>query len=93
MPTRLVFQELTTDLDVVSVDLATAAVTPLIATQRSEQMPAWAAADAAMVYVTDRNGPPEIWLHTPGQPERPVVTARDLPARHDKVVHDPQPVS
>ena len=33
-----------------------------------------------MVYVTDRNGTFEIWLHKPGQPDRPLVTARDFPA-------------
>ena len=76
---KLVFVESATDRDVVSVDLATAAVTPLIATQRSEMMPAWASKEPALVYVTDRNGAPEIWLHKPGQQERPLVTARDFP--------------
>jgi Tol biopolymer transport system component len=76
---KLVFAEVAADSDIVSVDLATAAVTPLIATQRSEQMPAWASRDPALVYVTDRNGAPEIWLHKPGQQERPLVTARDFP--------------
>jgi Tol biopolymer transport system component len=77
--TQLVFLEQVTDRDIVSVDLATTAVTRLIATQRSEQMPHWAAREAAMVYLTDRNGGQEIWLHRPGQPDRPVVTANDFP--------------
>jgi Tol biopolymer transport system component len=76
---KLVFQEATTDFDLVSVDLAKAAVTPLITTQRSELMPAWASKESAMVYVTNRSGYSEIWLHRPGQPERPLVTARDFP--------------
>jgi Tol biopolymer transport system component len=76
--TKLVFAESTADLDVVSVDLANAAVTPDIATQRSEQMPGWASRQPALVYVTNRNGGPEIWLQTDGQPERPLVTARDF---------------
>ena len=76
---KLVFLEAATDYDVVSVDLATAAVTPLIATQRSEQMPVWASKESALVYVTDRSGGPEIWLHKPDQPDRPLVTARDFP--------------
>jgi Tol biopolymer transport system component len=33
-----------------------------------------------MVYVTDRNGALEIWLHRPGLPDRPVVTPNDFPA-------------
>jgi Tol biopolymer transport system component len=77
---RLAFLESTTDYDVVAVDLASAVLTPIIATERSEQQPAWAAHDAAMVYVTDRNGAPEIWWHKEGLADRPIVTARDFPA-------------
>jgi len=77
---RLVFQESARDYDVVSLDLASAAIAPLIATQRGEYQPAWGASkDAALVYVTDRSGAPEIWLHTPGQLDRPLVTPRDFP--------------
>jgi Tol biopolymer transport system component len=76
---RLVFRETDIDRDIVSVDLATAAVTPVIATQRREQMPAWATGESALVYVTDRNGEAEIWMRKPGQPDRPLVTARDFP--------------
>ena len=73
------FQQTATDRDIVSVDLATAVVTPVIATQRREQMPAWASRESALVYVTDRNGEMEIWMRKPGQPDRPLVTARDFP--------------
>jgi Tol biopolymer transport system component len=76
---RLVFLESETNRDIVSVELATAVVTSVIATQRGEQMPAWASRDSALVYVTDRNGAAEIWLHKPGQPDRPLVTPRDFP--------------
>ena len=76
---RLVFTEFTADFDVVTVDLRTAAVTVLIATGRAETMPAWAAGKEALVYVTDVNGAPEIWLREPSQPDRPLVTTRDFP--------------
>ena len=76
---RLVFLESATDFDIVWMNLATAVVAPLIATQRNEGQPAWAARESAMVYVTDRTGPPEIWLHKPGQLDRPLVSARDFP--------------
>ena len=62
------------------MDLASAAVTSLIATQRNEQQPSWAAREPALVYVTDRTGDVEIWLHKPGQPDRPLVTAADFPS-------------
>ena len=42
-------------------------------------MPAWAAKQQAFVYMTNRNGPYEIWLHKPGQQDHPVVTPRDFP--------------
>jgi Tol biopolymer transport system component len=63
------------------VDLATAVPRRLIATARNEMMPAWAAKQPAVVYVSDRNGPTEIWLHRPDTPDRPIVTARDFPER------------
>jgi serine/threonine protein kinase len=75
----LVFSETTGHFDVVSVDLEHARVRTLIATERNEMMSAWAAKQAALVYVTDRNGASEIWLHRPDSPERPVVTARQFP--------------
>ena len=77
--TRVSFAESTTDYDVLQVDLRTGDVSPLVATRRSEDMPAWAMSSAAMAYVTNRAGEPEIWLHQPGRPDRPVVTARDFP--------------
>jgi eukaryotic-like serine/threonine-protein kinase len=77
--TRLVFMETATNFDIISLDLASLAVTSVIATQRSEEMPAWAARDMSLVYVSDRNGGLEIWLHKPGQQDRPLVTSRDFP--------------
>jgi serine/threonine protein kinase/Tol biopolymer transport system component len=76
---KLVFVEATSDFDIVSMSLANAVVEPLIATKRSESEPAWAARESAMVYVTDRGGFPEIWLHRDGQLDRPLVLARDFP--------------
>ena len=76
---KLIFRESSGNLDVVSVDVATGTATTVIATERNENMPAWAAAEPVMVYVTDRNGPAEIWLRQAGQPDRPVVSGRDFP--------------
>jgi serine/threonine protein kinase/Tol biopolymer transport system component len=75
---KLIFEEWGSEADVVSMDLTTAAVTPLLATSRAEDMPAWAANGSALAYVTDRNGPSEIWLHKPGDIDRPLVTSRDF---------------
>jgi Tol biopolymer transport system component len=77
---RLIFREDTGSYDIVSVDLDTAAVHPLIATERDELMPSWATRKPLLAYVTNRNGPQEIWLHGAGDSDRPLVTARDFPA-------------
>ena len=77
---RLAFVESETDFDVVSVDLLTAALTPEIATLRSEEQASWAARAPRMAYLTDRNGVQEVWLHEPGQTDRPLVTPRDFPS-------------
>jgi len=75
---RAAFTEVTTDFDVLQVDVGTGEVSPLVATTRNEEMPAWAIHAPAMAYVTDRAGAPEIWLHEPGRPDRSIVTAHDL---------------
>jgi hypothetical protein len=77
--TRIVFTEIAPNLDIVTMNLHTAAVTPLIATNRIEEMPAWAAHGGGLVYVTRRNGESEIWLRE-GEGERALVTPRDFPA-------------
>ena len=76
---KLVFREGNGNYDLVSVDVATGTASTLLATDRNEAMPAWAAADNALVYVTDRNGPDEIWLRRGGDQDRPVVSPRDFP--------------
>ncbi len=71
---RIIFLDDIQSRDIVSIDIATAVVHRFIATERSEAMPAWAAHQPVLAYVTDRNGPSEIWLHGPGDAERPIVT-------------------
>jgi len=68
----------TSDYDVVSVSIQNAELQKLVATDRNEMMPAWAANQPRLVYVTDRNGPIEIWIHNPDG-DRPLVTAADFP--------------
>jgi Tol biopolymer transport system component len=72
---RVIFLDDIQSRDVVSIDIANATVHRFLATERSEAMPAWAAHQPVLAYVTDRNGPSEIWLHGPGDAERPLVSA------------------
>jgi Tol biopolymer transport system component len=76
---RIVFREDSGSYDIVAADLASAAIHPLIVTERDELMPAYAARKPLLAYVTNRNGPPEIWLHSTENGDRPLVTARDFP--------------
>jgi DNA-binding winged helix-turn-helix (wHTH) protein/Tol biopolymer transport system component len=74
---RLVLSDVRRKFDIVTLDVKTAAVTDLIATEteRAEIFPSWAAGTNALVYVTDRSGAWEVWLHQPPQLDRPLVTA------------------
>jgi Tol biopolymer transport system component len=76
---KLVFTEVTGSYDIISVDLEHATPQRLIATERSDTMPAWAANEHALVYVTDRSGPTEIWLRNHAG-DHPLVSPRDFPA-------------
>lgn len=78
-------EEVQRGFDIVSADIDTARVRSLIATERVETAPAWAARKPVMVYLTDRNGPQEIWLRREGEPDRPLVTAHDFPAGTTRV--------
>jgi len=78
---RLIFTQGSGSLDIVSLNLDSATPKPLIATERSESMPAWALNQPVLTYVTDRSGPSEIWLQGSDGVSRPLVTARDFPAQ------------
>jgi serine/threonine protein kinase len=78
---RLIFTQPSGSLDIVSLSLDSVTPQPLIATERSESMPAWAANQPILTYVTDRSGPAEIWLQGADGVSRPLVTARDFPAQ------------
>jgi Tol biopolymer transport system component len=76
---KIVFTEYGGNYDIASVNLETGKARRVMATERDESMPAWAAKQQRMVYVTTRNGPQEIWLQESTGRGRPVVTARDFP--------------
>jgi Tol biopolymer transport system component len=75
---KIVYAARTDDLDIVSVSLDGENIRKLITTERIESMPAWAAHSSRLVYVSERNGPPEIWLRGEDGTDRPIVTAADF---------------
>lgn len=76
---KIVFVEGGGNYDIAMVDLEKAKARRLMATDRDEYMPAWAARQQRMVYVTTRNGPQEIWIQGTTGKGRPLVTAKDFP--------------
>ena len=87
MVTSWSFAETNGNFDVVSVDLATGAATTLVATERNEVDAGVAAAEPAMVYVANRNGPDEIWFRRGSVPRSTDRDGTGLPRRHHAVVH------
>ena len=76
---KMIFTEVTGNYDIASVDLPAAAPHRMMSTERNQIMPSWAAKQPLLAYVTNRNGPYEIWLHSPPGPDRPLVMSSDFP--------------
>ncbi len=75
----ILYTQLNSQEDVISVSLADGTTTTLISTGHTEAVAAWSATQAKLVWATNRNGPFQIWMRTPDGSERPVVTAADFP--------------
>ncbi len=76
---RMVFVEYRLTLHIETMDVHTAAVSPLSATSLGAQMPAWSADGRWLTYQVDRNGEGEIWVRDKDKGDRPVVTEHDFP--------------
>src|SRR4029453_4024031 len=79
---HVVFTRGESDYDLVEVPLSGGGTTrPMIASSRNESAPSWPADGNLLAYVTDRNGPQEIWLRSrEGQKwlDRPLITQREF---------------
>ncbi len=88
---RILYQETRFDVDIAKVNLTDGKVIRLIATERDESMPAWAARVGKFAYATDRNGPPEIWMRSEDGADRPLVTPADFAPTVVNFFMDPTP--
>lgn len=86
---KVMYEERTADYDIISVALADGKVSRLVATAAPERMAAWSRGTNRLAYVTDRNGTPEIWVREGDGTNRPVITARELPAGEIGVLMNP----
>jgi len=76
---RILFRKMQTEYSLVSVALNTAAADRIVTSEIELRMPAWARHQEEFTYQSNRNGPPEIWLHANGW-DRPVVGPAQFPA-------------
>ena len=77
--------------DVVSVSLADGTTRTLVSTGREESMAAWAASSDLLTWVSDRNGPYEVWIRNTAGSERPAITAASFPDGKSHWLMDPIP--
>ncbi len=77
----LIYKRGVGSLDVVSVSLENGAAQTLIKTGRIEMMPSWAVSQNKLAWVTNRNGPFEIWIRSPDGSDWPAVTAAEFPTK------------
>ena len=77
---KIAYASMQLNFDIVGIPVGGGAVQPLIATSRDEMYPAWSPTAPVLAYVTNRNGPEEIWLRNAQDgSDRPLVTQHDFP--------------
>jgi Tol biopolymer transport system component len=86
-----VYSTLNADFDLIEIPLDGSAVHNLLATSRAEHSVDWSRTRAQYVYVTNRSGTSEIWLHNVSEgSDRPVVTQKDFPGDPVEAFVSPQ---
>jgi len=75
---RILFTQFKMESRLVSASLENGAVEPLLSSDLSAGMPAWAMRQERFAYTTNRNGPAEIWMRGGGQ-DRQLVTQAMFP--------------
>ena len=76
----ILYRQSDPQFNVTSASLEDGSTKTFITTGRAESMAAWATNSSKLAWVTNRNGPFEIWLRMPDGSERPAITTADFPA-------------
>jgi serine/threonine protein kinase/Tol biopolymer transport system component len=87
--TVLAFAKHDLNLNVISLSLFDNTTQTLVGTERRERMAAWAAKTGQLAYVTNRNGPMEIWIRSGDGSNRPVVTKDNFPGSRTRHLMNP----
>jgi len=77
------------DLDITTVSLLDGKSKKVIATDVLERMAAWSAKADKLAYVTDRNGPMEIWMRSGDGADHPLITQKDFPGNPTRFLMNP----
>jgi len=85
----LAFDKFELNLNVVSASLESHEIRTLLGTERNERMAAWAGKAEELAYVTDRNGPMEVWIRSDDGSTRPAVTQDNFPGSKTQFVMNP----
>ncbi len=85
----ILYSQFDADLNVVSMSVPDGTIKDLVSTARNESMAAWAGNAQKLVYITDRNGAPEIWIRSTDGTDRPLVTLDQFPAGSVNAFMDP----
>jgi Tol biopolymer transport system component len=83
------FEKQDMNLNVISVSITGNEIHTLLGTERNERMAAWATKVPALAYVTDRNGPMEVWIRSSDASSRPAVTQDTFPGSKTQFVMNP----
>jgi dipeptidyl aminopeptidase/acylaminoacyl peptidase len=87
---RLAFTSITEDNDLMELPLDGSQPRTLLPASRNMYSPSWAPAGDQLLYVTDRTGAAEIWVHNmKAGIDRPMVTQRDFPPGTTKALASP----
>jgi serine/threonine protein kinase len=76
---KLLFRQYRRDYTFVTVSLEDASTERVFSSELQADMPAWAMHHQEFAYVTNRNGPPEIWVRGE-RSDQPIVTPTSFPA-------------
>jgi Tol biopolymer transport system component len=75
----ILYQQNSPEFNVTSASLEDGSTKTFISTGRAESMAAWSANPSKLTWVTNRNGPYEIWVRLPDGSDRPAITTADFP--------------
>ena len=86
---QIIYSDEKQDLNITSVSLLDGKSKKVVATDVLERMAAWSAKTDKLAYVTDRNGPMEIWMRSGDDSDHPLITQKDFPGNPTRFLMSP----